>query len=119
MEATDRAAVRETLDKVRAEGRDALTAPEGKRIADAYGIPTPREGLATTADEAAALAEDIGQPVACKIVSQDILHKTEAGGVIVGVEGPAAVREAFAKILANAKAYNESAAIDGVQIQQM
>jgi len=111
--------VREILEKVRAEGRDALTAPEGKLVCDAYGIPTPREGLATTADEAAALAEDIGGPVACKIVSPQILHKTEAGGVLVGVEGAQAVREAFAKIVANAKAYNASATITGVQVQQM
>ena len=111
--------VREILDKVRAEGRDALTAPEGKLVCDAYGIPTPREGLATTADEAAVLAGEIGGPVACKIVSPEILHKTEAGGVIVGVEGADAAREAFDKIVANAKAYNASATITGIQVQQM
>jgi acetyl coenzyme A synthetase (ADP forming)-like protein len=115
----DQSIVREILDKVRAEGRDALTAPEGKQICDAYGIPTPREGLATTADEAAALADEIGGPVACKIVSPDILHKTEAGGVVVGVQGAGAVREAFDKIIANAKAYNASASITGIQVQQM
>ncbi|MDP9021907.1 MAG: acetate--CoA ligase family protein, partial [Actinomycetota bacterium] len=115
----DKTAVREVLDKVKAEGREALTAPEGKRIADAYGIPSPREGLATTADEAATLAEDIGGPVACKIVSPDILHKTEAGGVLVGIEGAAAARDAFDKIVASAKAYDGSATITGVQVQQM
>ncbi|GAB3001551.1 acetate--CoA ligase family protein [Amycolatopsis acidiphila] len=115
----DQSIVREILDKVRAEGRDSLTAPEGKQICDAYGIPTPREGLATTADEAAALAGEIGGPVACKIVSPDILHKTEAGGVLVGVQGADAVREAFDKIIANAKAHNASASITGIQVQQM
>lgn len=115
----DQSIVREILDKVRAEGRAALTAPEGKQICDAYGIPTPREGLATTADEAAALAEEIGGPVACKIVSPEILHKTEAGGVLVGVRGADEAREAFDKIVANAKAYNASASITGVQVQQM
>ncbi|MFC4001929.1 acetate--CoA ligase family protein [Prauserella oleivorans] len=119
MATPDKATVREILAGVRAEGRDALTAPEGKRVADAYGIPTPREGLATTADEAAALAAEIGQKVVCKIVSPDILHKTEAGGVIVGVEGPDEAREAFDKIVANAKAYRASATITGVQVQQM
>ncbi|WP_374202614.1 acetate--CoA ligase family protein [Amycolatopsis sp. GM8] len=115
----DQSIVREILDKVRAEGRDALTAPEGKRICDAYGIPTPREALATTADEAVALAGEIGGPVVCKIVSPQILHKTEAGGVIVGVQGASAVREAFDKIVANAKAYNASANITGVLVQQL
>ncbi|PRX46430.1 acetyl coenzyme A synthetase (ADP forming)-like protein [Prauserella shujinwangii] len=119
MAAPDKAAVREVLDKVRAEGRDALTAPEGKRVADAYGIPTPREGLATTADEAARLAGEIGKAVVCKIVSPDILHKTEAGGVVVGVEGPDQAREAFDKIVANARAYQADAAITGVQVQEM
>ncbi|OLF15409.1 acetate--CoA ligase family protein [Actinophytocola xanthii] len=119
MSEVDKASVREVLDKVRAEGRDSLTAPEGKRVCDAYGIPTPREGLATTADEAASLAEEIGKPVAAKIVSPDILHKTEAGGVIIGVDGADAARAAFDKIIANAKAYKENASISGVQIQEM
>jgi len=119
MSEVDKAAVREVLDAVRAEGRDSLTAPEGKRVCDAYGIPTPREGLATTADEAAKLAEEIGKPVAAKIVSPDILHKTEAGGVIVGVDGGDAARAAYDKIVANAHAYKADASIAGVQIQEM
>jgi acetyl coenzyme A synthetase (ADP forming)-like protein len=119
MSEADRAAVRAVLDEVRAAGRDSLTAPEGKRVCDAYGIPTPREGLATTADEAAELAEEIGGPVAAKIVSPDILHKTEAGGVIVGVDGGDAARAAFDKIIANARAYQADATITGVQVQEM
>src|SRR3954462_10590331 len=114
MNVPDKTAVREILDKVRAQDRGALTAPEGKRICDAYGIPTPAEGLATTAEEAAALAEEIGGPGACKILSPDILHKTEAGGVVVGVEGGHAVREAFNKIIANVRSYDASASITGV-----
>ncbi|GII31516.1 acetate--CoA ligase family protein [Planotetraspora mira] len=115
----DPQAVREVLDKARAEGRTGLTAPEGKRICDAYGITTPGEGLATSADEAAALAAEIGLPVVLKIVSPDILHKTEAGGVLVGLATPEAVREGYAQIMAAAGAYNADAAIDGVQVQQM
>ena len=77
--------VRTVLDQVKTEGRSSLTAPECKRVCDAYGIPLPREGLATSADEAAQIAGDIGFPVVMKIVSPDIPHKTEAGGVLVGV----------------------------------
>ncbi|GAB2772256.1 acetate--CoA ligase family protein [Amycolatopsis magusensis] len=113
------AAVREVLDKVHAEGRAALTAPEGRRICEAYGIPTPGEGLATTEEEAAKLAADLGFPVALKIVSPDILHKTDAGGVLVGVDSADEVREGYRKILANAKAYDASAEIAGIQVQQM
>ncbi|MEJ3654378.1 acetate--CoA ligase family protein [Actinomycetes bacterium KLBMP 9759] len=117
--AYDRDVVREALGKARAEGRDSLTAPEGRLICEAYGIPVPGEGLATTADDAVRLADDLGGPVAMKIVSRDILHKTEAGGVKIGVEGADAVRAAFDEIIANAKAYDADADIDGVQVQQM
>ncbi|MCB5905968.1 acetate--CoA ligase family protein [Streptomyces pinistramenti] len=111
--------VQAVLDAARAEGRAALTAPEGKRIADAYGIPTPAEGLAETADEAVALADRIGFPVALKIVSPDILHKTDAGGVRVQLASAAEVRGAFCAIVQNAKAYAPEARISGVQVQQM
>ncbi len=115
----DKAAVRAVLDRVKAENRSALTAPESKEIADAYGIPVPREGLATSPDEAVRLSEGMGYPVVLKIVSQDILHKTEAGGVLVGVENADAVRRGYDTILANAKKYQADARIAGVQVQQM
>ncbi|MFI9024068.1 acetate--CoA ligase family protein [Streptomyces sp. NPDC053560] len=115
----DTKAVREVLDAARAEGRTALTAPEGKRITDAYAIPTPAEELATTADEAVALADRIGFPVAMKIVSPQILHKTDAGGVRIGVASVEEVRAAFTEIVTNAKAYDPAARITGVQVQQM
>ncbi|GAA2353714.1 acetate--CoA ligase family protein [Saccharopolyspora halophila] len=111
--------VREVLDAVRSEGRSALTAPEAKKLCDAYGIPTAGEGLATSADEAAALAAEIGGPVALKIVSPDILHKTDAGCVLVNVSGAADVRAGYEQILTNAHAAAENPAISGVQVQQM
>jgi acetyl coenzyme A synthetase (ADP forming)-like protein len=111
--------VREVLDTARAEGRNALTAPEGKRLCEAYGIATAAEGVASTAAEAVELARSIGSTVALKIVSPDILHKTEAGCVLVGIEGDESVRQAFDTIIGNAKAYNADAAIHGVQVQQM
>ncbi|MER7169880.1 acetate--CoA ligase family protein [Streptomyces mesophilus] len=118
--AEDRAlTVRALLDSVRAEGRSTLTAPEGKVIADAYGIAVPGEELARDVDEAVAAAARFDGPVVLKIVSPDILHKTDAGGVIVGVEGAADVKAAFYKIIENARAYNSEAKIDGIQVQQM
>lgn len=112
-------AVRDVLAAARSEGRTALTAPEGKRIADAYGIPVPAEGMAQSADEAVALADRIGFPVALKIVSPDILHKTDAGGVETGLASPERVREAFVSIVGNARTYAPGARIDGVQVQRM
>jgi acyl-CoA synthetase (NDP forming) len=116
---SDKTAVRRVLDSVKASGRDALTAPEAKLVCDAYGIPVPKEGLAKSADEAAGLAADMGFPVVMKIVSPDILHKTEAGGVLVGVDSADKARATFQTIVDNAKRYNADARIDGIQIQQM
>ncbi|MFG2589970.1 acetate--CoA ligase family protein [Streptomyces sp. NPDC048438] len=111
--------VRALLDRVRGEGRSALTAPEGKVVADAYGITVPGEGLARDVDEAVALADRLGGQVVLKIVSPDILHKTDAGGVVVGVSGAKEVRAAFCTIVKNAKAYAADARIEGVQVQQL
>ena len=113
-----RATVRRILDGIKAEGRDSLTAPEGKLVCDAYGISVPKEGLAHSADEAVSLAAGMGKAV-LKIVSPDILHKTEAGGVLVGLSTPDEIRKGYDTILANAKTYKADAKIVGVQVQQM
>jgi acetyl coenzyme A synthetase (ADP forming)-like protein len=112
-------AVRKILDAVKADKRTSLTAPEGKLVCDAYGIPVPKEGVAKSAAEAAKIATDMGFPVVMKIVSPDILHKTEAGGVMVGVKTAADVEKNYAAILANAKKYKSDAKIEGIQVQQM
>jgi acetyl coenzyme A synthetase (ADP forming)-like protein len=112
-------AVRKILDLVKAEKRTSLTAPEGKLVCDAYGIPVPKEGVAKSAGEAAKIATDMGFPVVMKIVSPDILHKTEAGGVVVGVKTAADIEKNYAAILANARKYKSDARIEGIQIQQM
>jgi acetyl coenzyme A synthetase (ADP forming)-like protein len=111
--------LRTLVDNARAAGRVALSAPEAEQLCAAYGIPTPKQGLAKTAAEAVKLAARLRYPVALKIVSEDILHKTEAGGVIVGVENPADVRRAFDRLVKNAKGYKKSVNIQGVQVQQM
>jgi acetyl coenzyme A synthetase (ADP forming)-like protein len=115
----DRDAVERILRQVGAEGRISLTAPEGKQVCDAYGISTPAERLATSPESAVTLADEIGLPVVLKIVSPDILHKTEAGGVLVGLKTAKQVEAGFATIIDNAKAYNADAEIIGVQVQQL
>jgi acetyl coenzyme A synthetase (ADP forming)-like protein len=115
----DKTKVRKILDAVKAAGRDSLTAPEGKLVCDAYGIAVPQEGVAATAAEAQKLASSMGFPVVMKIVSPDILHKTEAGGVLVGVKSAEEAAKGFDTIIANAKKYKANANILGVQVQQM
>jgi len=117
--ATAKNAVRKLLDQAKAASRSALTAPEAKAICEAYGIAVPREGLAASATEAAQLATSIGFPVVMKIVSPQILHKTEAGGVMVGVADAQAAQAAFSTIVASARRHHPDASIDGVQVQQM
>src|SRR3984885_993569 len=117
--AHDKSAVRKILDQAKSAGREALTAPEARGVCEAYGIVIPKEGVAKTADEAATLAGTIGFPVVMKIVSPQILHKTEAGGVLVGVKSAEEVAKGFATIVENARKYDPKAEIQGVQIQQM
>ena len=115
----DKSAVRTVLDRAKDAGREALTAPEAKELCEAYGITLPREDLARTAAEAAAAAGKIGFPVVMKIVSPQILHKTEAGGVVLGVKSAQEAERAYATLLAHARNYNPDAEVQGVQIQQM
>jgi len=117
--AYDKKAVRKILDQAKAAARNSLTAPEAKGICEAYGIAVPQEGVAATAADAARLAAAIGFPVVMKIVSPQILHKTEAGGVVVGVRNATEAEQAFANIVANARRYDAGATIEGVQVQQM
>ena len=113
----DQSAVRTVLARAKAEQRNSLTSVEAKQIAAAYEIATPAEGLATSVDNAVGMANEIGFPVVLKIASADILHKTDAGGVITDLEDVDAVRAAYTAILDNAKEYNSDASIDGVQVQ--
>ncbi len=115
----DKTAIAEVLAAVKAAGRTSLTAPEAKAICDACAIAVPKEGLATSAKQAAAIADEIGYPVVMKVVSPDILHKTEAGGVIANLTKAAEVRSAYKTIIGNAKSYAPNAHIMGVQVQQM
>uniref|UniRef100_E6PRL9 CoA-binding n=1 Tax=mine drainage metagenome TaxID=410659 RepID=E6PRL9_9ZZZZ len=88
-------------------------------MCDAYGIAVPGEGLAKSAADAVALAQGMGFPVVLKIISPEILHKTEAGGVLVGLRSAAEVEQGYATIMANAAKHDPHASLFGVQVQQM
>src|SRR5208282_6028052 len=115
----DQTAVRRVLEQARAAGRTSLSAPWAKLVCDAYGIAVAKQRLATSAQEAVRLAGEIGYPVAMKVVSPDILHKTEAGGVITAVADADAAARAYAAIVQNAKAYKARAVVEGVEVQEM
>ena len=112
-------ALRALIGTALSNGGRALSAPEAQWLCDAYGIPTPKQGFAKTATQAVKIATRLRFPVALKIVSSDILHKTEAGGVIIGLATAGEVRRAFDRLVKNAKGYRKNAQIQGVQVQQM
>ncbi len=114
-----RAVSEKIIAKVRSEGRGSLTEAEGKEIFAAYGIPTPGEALVRCADDAASACDKIGYPVVMKIVSPDIQHKTDVGGVVVGVKDSAEAVAAYTRIMESCTTAAPNARIDGVSIQQM
>ncbi len=111
--------IRDRAARALAAAGPVLTENEAKGLLAGYGLPRPPEALAISADDAVAAAADIGGAVALKVQSPDITHKTEAGAVALGVRGDAAVREAYARVLANAAAAHPGAAVQGVLVQKM
>jgi len=95
-----------------------LSESESYELLKQYGVPVPEHAIVTTAAEAGKAAEKIGFPVVMKIYSPQIVHKSDAGGVIVSISSKQAAEEAFKKIVENAKAYNPEAEIKGVVVEQ-
>jgi 4-hydroxybutyryl-CoA synthetase (ADP-forming) len=114
-----KAAAKKVLDSVRKQKRTNLLEEEGQEVLRAYGFPLPQSILAKTADEAVKTAKKIGFPVVMKIASPQIIHKSDAGGVKVGLANEQSVKEAFDVIIKNAKKYNKNAQIKGVLVQEM
>ncbi|MGE3909319.1 MAG: acetate--CoA ligase family protein, partial [Chloroflexota bacterium] len=104
---------------VRAAAGRPLTERESKEVLALYGIPVTREILTRSADDAVGAAEALGWPVALKVESPDLLHKTDAGAVLLNVQDADALQEGYDEILANARAAQPDAAIHGVLVQEM
>lgn len=114
-----RSKVKAVIDRAYADGRHSLTEAEGKEIFSAYGIPTPGEATVKSEQEAADACNRIGYPTVMKIVSPDIQHKTDVGGVVVGVADEAAARAAYNRIMSSCRKNAPKARLDGVSVQQM
>jgi 4-hydroxybutyrate---CoA ligase (ADP-forming) len=115
----DKATVKKVFADVRKQKRTNLLEEEGQEVLHAYGFPLPQSILAKTADEAVKAAKKIGFPVVMKIASPQIIHKSDAGGVKVGVTNEQQVRDSFDIIIKNAKKYDKKAQIKGVLVQEM
>ena len=114
-----KAEVTNLFKKVRAQKRTVLTEVEAKQVLSVYGIPIAKGILVVKKDEILNATKKIGFPVVMKVVSPDIVHKTEAGAVAVGLKTNEEVLQAFDALQKNARAYKKGAKIHGVLIQEM
>lgn len=115
----ERSRVRYLLEIAKREEHFHLTEDKAKEILKAYGFVLPKTKLSRTKEEAAAAAKAIGFPVVMKVVSPDITHKTDAGGVILDLKSTKEVKEAFTEIMLSVKSKMPKAAIYGVSVQEM
>ncbi len=107
------------LRKVARSGREILTEPESKRFLETYGIPVTDTRVANDPSTAANVAQNLGFPVVLKILSPDITHKSNCGGVAVDLKSKEEVEASFTQIISRARSYKSGAAIEGVTIQRM
>ena len=115
----DEEKVKKVFDMCRSEGRLELGEIEARKILKAYGIKLPRAKMARDIEEAKKIAKDIGYPLVLKIVSPNILHKTDVGGIKVGIEDEKELIEKYDDILFSVNKYMPGANISGILIQEM
>lgn len=115
----DKQTVRELIDKVWSEGRLSIGDAEARSVLTAYGLRIPKSELADSSDTAISIANQIGYPVVLKIASPDILHKTDVGGVKVGIQNDEQLRDAYELMVYRAKRYIPDARIWGCLVQEM
>jgi acetate---CoA ligase (ADP-forming) len=109
----------EIIRKVRADQRTFLFASEAQALMQIAGIPIPRSRIARNLDEVIHCAEEIGYPVVMKVVSKDIIHKSDAGGVALDLVSREEVMDAYEAILHNSRAHYPDARIEGIEVDEM
>jgi acetate---CoA ligase (ADP-forming) len=115
----DHGAACEILDAAKSNGHTHLPEAEASKVLSAYGLPMLASAVASSKEEAGKLADQIGLPVVMKIVSNDIVHKFDVGGVMLNIATPKEATEAYTTIMTNVKAKCPDAAISGVYVQKM
>lgn len=115
----DKDKVRDILSDVKRQGRSNLLEDEGYEVLKAYGFPVPKSILVNNENDAISASNNIGYPVVMKISSKDVIHKSDAGGVKVGLKNDDDVRNAFNLILHSVKTHYPDASINGILVQEM
>ncbi len=111
--------VSQIFEEARKEGRKYLLEPEAKAVCMEYGIPVTKFRVAKNIEEAVRFAEETGYPVVLKIVSPDIIHKFDVGGVILNLKSSEEVRDTYKGMLMNVKKHKPDAKIVGILVQEM
>ncbi len=111
--------VTKIFEEARSEGRKFLLEHEAKTVCKEYGIPITELKIAKSAEEAAKFSEQIGYPTVLKIISPDVLHKFDVGGVVLNVTSQEEAKNAYNEIIENVKAHKPNAKINGILIQEM
>ena len=111
--------VSEIFSRAIKEGRKFLLEPEAKTVCKEYGIPVTNFKVAKNETEAVEFAEEIGYPVVLKIVSPDVIHKSDVGGVVINLKDAKDVRNTYKRIMDNVKKHKANAKIVGILVQEM
>lgn len=111
--------IQSIIDEAKAQNRNFLLAHECQALMQIIGVPVPQTGVAHNENEAIEKAKLIGFPIVMKVISKDILHKSDAGGVILNIKNVEEVKTSYSEILKNCQRYNPDAIIQGVEIAEM
>jgi len=107
------------LNQALSEGKKYLPEEEAVKVLEAYNFPVLKSGLATSEEEAVNLSEELGYPIVMKIMSEDIVHKFDVGGVVLDIKSKKEVAAAYKNIITNVKKFNPAAKIKGVFVRKM
>ena len=111
--------IKKLLEEIKDQGREVLTYEESRKIIDLVGLPLNKMALATNAEESIEKAREVGYPIALKIISEDVIHKSDAGGVMVGIKSDEELKKSYEDMMISIKKHYPTAKIDGVSIEEM
>ena len=114
-----RTEIKKLLEEIKDQGREVLTYEESRKIIDLVGLPLNKMALATNAEETIEKAKEVGYPIALKIISEDVIHKSDAGGVKIGIKSDEELKKSYEDMMINIKKHYPTAKIDGVSIEEM
>lgn len=111
--------IKKMLEEIKKQGREVLTYEESRKIIDLAGLQLNKMALATNAEESIEKAREVGYPIALKIVSEDVIHKSDAGGVKIGIKSDEELKKSYENMMVSIKKHYPTAKVEGVSIEEM